>query len=153
MSLQAIHELMAQAGPVLELEQVTEFAEDAAWALAFDRETQIDVEYDEAGARLVLTGNVGAVPEHARAKAYEALLQYTYIWTEHGGVRAALDPLNALVVLMVELPVAGLEISRLASVVQNFRGAIEGWRGVLASIAAGGGEAAVAFPDSGMLRV
>jgi hypothetical protein len=109
-------------------------------------------EYDEPGARLVLTGTVGAVAEHARARAYEALLQYTYIWPEHGGVRAALDGPQGMVVLMLELPLAGLEISRLSSVLQNFRGVIEGWRGILASITAGGGETSVAFPPSGMTR-
>lgn len=152
-STQAIHELMVEIGPILDLQQVTEYAEDSAWLLVCDDETRIDAEYDQANERLMLTGDVAVVAEHARAKVYEALLQYNYLWTEHGGVRAALDASQGMVVLMFELQVAALDISRLSSVLLNVREVVEGWRRILASIEAGGDGADVIHPAPGMVRV
>jgi hypothetical protein len=152
-SWQAVHDLMAQVGPVLELQQVTEFAEDRTWCLVFDESTGIDVDYDERGDRLVLTANVAAVEAPAQAKSYEALLRYNYLWSEHGGVRAALDGAPGKVVFMIETPVSGLEISKLCNILQGFRAVVEGWRGVLASIASGGTASDTLVFADGMIRV
>ena len=153
-SMQAIHELMAQAGPILDLLQVTEYADDRAWTLVFAEDSRVDVEYDETGDRLVLTSEIGTIPQGAREKAYEALLHYNYIWPVHGGVRSAVEPATGGVVLMIDLAAGDLEISRLASVLQNFRTVADGWRGVLAGIPAGGtGKVEVGMPSGGMIRV
>jgi hypothetical protein len=152
-SWQTVHELIAQVGPVLDLRQVTEFAEDRTWCLVFDASTGIDVDYDERGDRLVLTANVAAVAGHAQAKSFEALLRYNYLWTEHGGVRAALDGSPGNVVLMIETPASGLEISKLCNILQGFRAAVEGWRGVLASIASGRAASDTLAIADGMIRV
>lgn len=129
-SQQAVHDLMAQIGPVLELAQVTEFADDASWRLVFDADTQMDIEYDPQGERLMITGNLAAEPQN-REKAFEALLRYNYLWTAHGGVRAALDGVPGKLVLMLEMPTARLEMSHLCAVLQNFRTVIDGWRAIL----------------------
>jgi hypothetical protein len=152
-SWQAVHDLIAQVGPVLDLQQVTEFAEDQAWCLVFDTSTRVDVDYDEHGDRLVLTANVATVEAHAQAKSFEALLRYNYLWTQHGGVRAALDGAPGNVVVMIETPASGLEISKLCSIVQGFRATVDGWRGVLASIASGGAASDKLVISDGMIRV
>ena len=152
-SQQAIHDLMGQIGPVLDLAQVTSFPDDACWRAVFDGGSWIDLEYDAAADRVVFTGNVGPVEEGARQRTYEALLRYSYAWTEHGGVRAALDGAPGNVVLMIEVAADSLDLPRLCQVLQNFKGVIEGWREVLAAIAGG------AAPDrfdpltTNMLRV
>src|SRR5437868_12105859 len=102
-SQQSIHDLVAQIGGMLDVEAVMEFEQERAWMVAFDPGTRIDLEYEDESQRLMLTGNVAGVEQHLRAKAYEALLQYTFLWTEHGGVRAAIDPTQDVVVLMVEV--------------------------------------------------
>lgn len=136
-SQQAIHDLIAQIGPILDLAQVTAFPEDACWRAVFDAATWIDVEYEAAGDRLVLTATVGPVEESARQRSYEALLRYNYIWTEHGGVRGALDGTPGNVVLMIEMPAAGVDLPRLCQVLQNFKVVVEGWRELLGTIGNG----------------
>lgn len=131
--IQAMRDLMVRVAPTLDLKHVTEYAEALAWALVFADEMRIDAEYDDANHRLILTGDGAAIPELARERAYETLLSYGYLWTEHGGVRAALDASTRTVVLMIELSAEELDVSRLAAVLHNFRGTIEGWRGVLAA--------------------
>lgn len=134
-SQQAVHDLIVLVGPTLDLAQVTEFEEDAAWRLVFDESIWVDLEYDDEGDRLILTGMVGAVAEAARARAYEALLRYNYLTTEHG-VRAALDGAPGDVVLMVEMPAADADLPLLCQVLRDFRVVVEGWREALGSIAA-----------------
>lgn len=129
-SQQAIHDLMAQIGPVLDLAKVTEFSEEASWHLAFDADIGMDIEYDPDGERVMITGGIAAEPTN-REKVYEALLHYNYLWTEHGGVRAALDGLPGHLVLMLEVPISRLEMSYLCAVLQNFRTVIEGWQVIL----------------------
>src|SRR5436190_23609242 len=69
-SQQAVHDLMAQVGPLMdEVERVTEHADLGAWVVVFEARTRIDVACDEEGARLVLTTEVAAVEEHARGRA------------------------------------------------------------------------------------
>jgi len=80
-------------------------------------------------------------------------LRYNYLWTEHGGVRAALDGSPGNVVLMIETPGSGLEISKLCNILQGFRAAVEGWRGVLASIASGRAASDTLAIADGMIRV
>jgi hypothetical protein len=152
-SWQAVHDLMTRVGPVLDLQQVTEFAEDQAWRLVFDASTGVDVDYDGRGDRLVLTATVAAVEAHAQAKSFEALLRYNYLWTQHGGVRAALDGAPGNVVLMIEVPAAGLDVSKLCTILQGFRAVVEGWRGVLASIASGSAASDTLVFSEGMIRV
>jgi hypothetical protein len=152
-SWQAVHDLIARVGPALDLQQVIEFTEDRSWHLVFDASTTIDVDYDEGGDRLMLTANVAALAADAREKSFGALLRYNYLWTEHGGVRAALDGSPGNVVLMIETPASGLEISRLCNILQNFRNVVEGWRVVLASIASGGAVSNAPFASEGMIRV
>jgi len=152
-SQEAIHDLIAQIGPILDLAQVTVFPEDSCWRAVFDAATWIDVEYEAAGDRLVLTGTVGPVEESARQRSYEALLRYTYIWTEHGGVRAALDGTPGNVVLMVELPAAGVDLPRLCQVLQNFRGVVGGWRELLVTIGSGSAPARFDALATTMLKV
>lgn len=141
---QTVHDLMAQIGPVLDLAQVTEFAADDAWTLVFDDGQRVYAEFDDAGQRLVLTAEVSAVEEHTRARACEALLRWNYLWGSHGGVRAALDGAPGKVVLLLDLPLSGLELPQLCGVVRALGETADRWRDAFGSLGAGG--AAVALP-------
>jgi hypothetical protein len=152
-SQQTIHDLVAQIGPVIDLAQVTAFPDDAAWRMVFDATTWIDMEYDDAAARLVFTGTVGPVDEGARPRTYEALLRYAYLWTEHGGVRAALDGTPGNVVLMFEMPATDVDLPRLCQVLQNLRTVIDGWREVLPAIASGSATPGQEIIPMNMIRV
>jgi hypothetical protein len=54
---------------------------------------------------------------------------------------------------MIETPASGLEISKLCNILQGFRAAVEGWRGVLASIASGRAASDTLAIADGMIRV
>lgn len=77
---------MTQIGPALDLAQVTEYAEDAAWHLIFDADIHMDIEYDPNSGRIMITADLAAVP-HQREKIFETLLHYNYFWTERGAAK------------------------------------------------------------------
>lgn len=150
-SQHAIHDLMVQIGPVLDLSQVTEFPEDASWHIAFNADIGMDIEYDPDCERVMITGDLGAEPQN-REKVYAALLHYNYLWTVHGGVRAALDGLPGRLVLMLEMPISHLEMSHLCAVLQNFRTVIEGWQDILKDNTAKNEVAVLPIHMAGIIR-
>jgi len=152
-TLEAVQGIMMRVGTTLDLQQVTEFAEDGAWSLIFDATTTIDAEYDEARQRVIFTGDIGAVPAQARERALELLLQYSYLWPEHGGVRAALDGPSGHAVLMVDLAAQDIELTRFCDALSNFRAVVDGWRNVLASMTTRGGATGASLDMTGFIRV
>jgi len=152
MSAQAIGDLMARVGPLLDLHQITAFPEDLSWALFFDESTRLDVDYDEARSRAVVEGVVGAVEEHARLRVHTMLLQYNYLWRQHGGVRAALEGAPGDLVLLLDLP-PNVDLPTLCGILQNFRNVVEEWRRAVANANSDGGSTAGADPSAGFLRI
>jgi hypothetical protein len=130
-SKDAIHQVMREIGPVLDLMQVSAYGERDAWLVAFGGGAVFDIEYDAGLNRLVMTGVIGEVAEHARSRVYEVLLQYNYVWTETGGVRMALDGTPGRVVMMFELPAAEVHLALLGEVLMNMAQVRNTWRHIL----------------------
>jgi hypothetical protein len=139
----AFQNLMAQVGPTLELARVTAYADDNACSLVFDDDAgrTIDAEWNASTESVVLTAEVTTVPTAARARAFEVLLQYNYLWSEHGGVRTALANASGDVVLLFDLPLAGLDLARLCEVLTNLNAIAASCRTVLAAVAEASGGA------------
>lgn len=140
----ALQRLVAQAGPALDLARVTAYEGDHAWSLVFDdgRGSTIDVEWDSVAERAMFTAEVSIIPAGARLPAFELLLQYNYLWGEHGGVRTALTGSEGDVVLLFDLPLADLDLPRLCEVLSNLHAIAASFRTVLARVnpsAAGAG--------------
>ncbi len=148
-----VQALMREIGPQSGLLEVTEFAERDVWTLIVDEATVLFADYDDAGARLMLSAEVGEPAEAGRLRLYELLLRYNDAWRETGGGRMALDPAGA-VVLLFELPVAGLELARLQAAIGGFTAALGGWREILAKAGddAAGPTLPAAMMPGGMIR-
>ncbi len=127
-----VQALMRDIGPQMGLLEVTEFAEPHVWTLVVDEETVLFVDYDDPGARLLLSAEVGEPAEAGRLVLYELLLRYNDAWRETGGGRMALDPAG-VVVQQFEMAVAGLELQRLQAAVGTFVDVLRGWREILAT--------------------
>lgn len=125
-----VEALMREIGPQLGLMEVTEFAERGTWTLVVDEATVLFADYDDTHARLMLSAEIGEPAEAGRLRLYELLLRYNDAWRETGGGRMALDPAGA-VVLLVDLPVAGLDLPRLQATIGGFVEALGAWREVL----------------------
>ena len=127
-SFSQIQQLMTEIGPLLELSEVTEFTEDQSWVLVIDDETVVAADLVEEIGKLVLSAEVATPPAEKRNRTYQLLLEFNHQWPETDGLRMGLDGPGGMVVMMIELPVAGLDIQRLQTVVGNFVEQIAEWR-------------------------
>ena len=106
--------------------------------LVFDRKIDVGVllSSDERGVRLFST--VGELRDEDVTKAYRQLLLANHFWQQTGGGTLCLDdtlePHEAGTVLLIrELPLAGLESSAFRDMVTVFVDAVEFWQARLAT--------------------
>jgi hypothetical protein len=130
------HDLMLQVGDMLDLPQVTEFAENNSWLLVTKDNIAVSVELDSDNGRLMLTATVGA-PSRERPADLETLLVHNMAWRETGGVRFALDQPGGEALLLFDVALAGLDASRLQALVGDLAAKAAVWRAYLARSGAG----------------
>ena len=132
--LTAIEHLMLDIGPLMDLGKVAAYRGRHAWQLAFDGDTTFDAVYDPMLTRLVLSGDIGEVPERERLPIYEILLEYNAEWTISGGVRMALKGPNRRLMMFLDLPAANLEANTLADALTNLARTQSTWRKILRDV-------------------
>lgn len=133
MTNDAIDAMIAAVGPDLsDIEGVLRRGEDE-WFVRFP-DLDVALESDEPSGRLVLSADLGRPSPQSRLAAYEALMSYTLLWRDTGGVVAALSADGAVVILLT-LHAAELDRALLATVLGNF---VERARLLNAFVAQGG---------------
>jgi hypothetical protein len=93
---------------------------DQTWLIAFDDDTEIAVELNEAAHRLVLTSPLGRAPVDRRFVVYEALLGFNALWREHEGCRMALNGAAGEIMLIQDVRADGLTPATLQEALQAF---------------------------------
>jgi hypothetical protein len=121
---EALHALNLPAGAAYP-------GETHAWHIALDESSGLDIEYDDAQDRFVITADVGKVAPSTRLASYGILLQYNHLWSETGGVRMALDGSTDQVLAMLDAPLAQLDASRFAAVLASMASVRRTWAQVL----------------------
>lgn len=152
-------ELMTEIGPAMELSEVTEFTEDESWVLVVDDETVIAVDHDGDLGKLTLSVEVATPPAEHRLAVYEQLLAFNYQWPETGGQRFATEsPDGGAVVLLVDLPLAGLDLTKLQATVGGFLSQVPLWRNLITQVLGSGASIEadtplpVGMPGEGIIR-
>ena len=123
-----VQALMRGIGPLLELEQVTEFAGEREWALVVDAATIVHADYVEADDRLMLSMELGQPSAASRHRTYELLLLYNHAWAETGGVRMAPESEGGAVVQLFETGAGDLDLAGLRNLVAGFVELARHWR-------------------------
>ncbi len=118
-STELANQLLQEALRILNLPSGLAYDGGHAWHVALHGQAGLDVEYDDAARRVVISGCIGEVAEHSKTSMYELLLEYNFIWTETGGVRMALDGSTNQAVIMLEAPTAELDPPRLSTLLAN----------------------------------
>lgn len=132
----AIAEMMTALGKLLDLERVVEAEPGVAWIIGVDGQRAILVEHDAEAACLHLSADLPAVPPAQRIEIYELLLLYNAQWQATGGIRMALDAPGGAVEQVVTVPMDGLDVTVLATVVTRFFEKMVAWELVLSRQAA-----------------
>jgi hypothetical protein len=148
--------LMAEIGPVLELGEVRALTGAGPWQLVDLDRNALVVELMPEDDRVWISAEAGLPRAGFRPRLYELMLQYNARWRETGGTRVVLDGPEGAVVVACDIPASGLDVSRLSTVIRNFRSVLDGWRRIVDSQSAGGaageGDAPPEMTGQGVIR-
>lgn len=91
--------------------------DECRYTLDYDDAAMVQIELDPARGVAVLQAEAGQLPPDAGRDTLQALLAYNALWRETGGVRLGLT--GSRVQLLYDLPLAALDLPRLAGTLAN----------------------------------
>jgi hypothetical protein len=126
-NLERMQAMMEEIGPAMaEIEAVIQ-SEDKKWAIQFEDQSIIMLEWTERPDRIVLSSMLGIPSETMQLSVYEALLCYNLLWKDTGGVKMALAGPGGDLMLLYELYVDQLMLNDLQIVISNFSSISQVW--------------------------
>ena len=126
-NLERMQAMMEEIGPAMaEIEAVIQ-SEDKNWAIQFEDQSIIMLEWAEHPDRIVLSSMLGIPSETMQLSVYEALLCYNLLWKDTGGVKMALAGPGGDLMLLYELYVDQLMLNELQVVISNFSSISQVW--------------------------
>lgn len=126
-NLERMQIMMEEIGPAMpEIEAVIQ-SEEKNWAIQFEDQSIVMLEWAENPDRVVLTAILGTPSETMQLSVYETLLCYNLLWKDTGGVKMALSGPGGELVLLYELFAATLNRHDLQTVLINFVSIAQVW--------------------------
>jgi len=116
--LEQIQEFLEQLGPACD--DVASIAQigDRTWAVAYDENTIVALEFIPNRSVIVLTLDLGKPADDRRIEVYGAMLNFNALWRETGGVKTAM--IDGELFQHYDLAVADLTLGDLRNVLGNF---------------------------------
>jgi hypothetical protein len=119
-SLERMQIMMEEIGPAMpEIDAVIQ-SEAENWAIQFEDQTIVTLEWAEKPDRVVLSTMLGIPSESMQLSVYETLLCYNLLWKDTGGVKMALAGPNGELLLLYELYMSDLMLNDMQTVLSNF---------------------------------
>lgn len=126
-NLQRMQIMMEEIGPVMPSIEAVIQSEEKNWAIQFDDQTIVMLEWAEKPDRVVLTAMLGTPSESMQLSVYETLLCYNLLWKDTGGVKMALSGPGGELILLYELFSTDLTLNELQTVLTNFVSIAQVW--------------------------
>jgi hypothetical protein len=121
----SIQQVMADFGKTVGLDDLGLDEQDYC-CLVIEQDLVINIEFDEAGERLMLYSKVGR-PGPDREAELTKILQANYLGRGTGGATLGLQPESGAVVLSREVPTAGIDVPSFSASLENFVNVAEAW--------------------------
>jgi hypothetical protein len=148
--LEDVNRIISETGPLDADILAVVRTGDASWSVHYEQ-AHVDLEFDAAGDRLLLTATIGAPPEARRAALYETALMYSLLRLQTGGVSMALTGPGGEMAQLVEARASQASPQSLALILGNLVDRTLAWRALFADAEAG--EAAALDPAEFAIRV
>ena len=118
---------MQEVGPRDDgIDQVLQTGEET-WAVRFE-DVDVEVEFNPQTQRAMFSADIGVPPEERRLPICEAVLVYSMLWRETGGLRMAMNETGGPITQMVDVDCITLTIGTAAAVLHNLRDRTLIWR-------------------------
>ncbi len=126
-NLERMQIMMEEIGPSIpDIEAVIQ-SEDKNWAIQFEDQSIVMLEWAEQPDRVVLTTLLGTPSESMQLSVYETLLCYNLLWKDTGGVKMALSGPGGELVLLYEMFASSLNLADMQVVLTNFLSIAQVW--------------------------
>ena len=126
-NLERVQIMMEEIGPSMpEIEAVIQSGEKN-WAIQFDDQSIVMLEWAEKPDRIVLSSMLGAPVEDMQLSVYETLLCYNLLWKDTGGVKMALAGPGGELILLYELHASELMLNDMQTILSNFVSIAQVW--------------------------
>ena len=126
-NLERMQIMMEEIGPSMtEIEAVIQ-SEESNWAIQFDDQSIVMLEWAESPDRVVMTAMLGTPTESMQLSVFETLLCYNLLWKDTGGVKMALSGPGGELVLLYELFAGSLTLNEMQTVLTNFVSIAQVW--------------------------
>lgn len=124
--------ILQELGPLSEAIDIVHQNAPGDWSLLVFEKRRFDVTLDAAHGRLVLATLVG-MPEPATwGGTASALLAYNLLWPQTGGAYFAQEGTQGAILLLMQVPVAGLRAAALDTLLQGLADTADAWAETLA---------------------
>lgn len=125
MSVNKINLLLSELGSSLELNRITNH-DDQIWALVFDDDQEMDIQYLESQETLLISSAVTVGKRENEQELFKLLLEYNFLYKDTGGVQFALNSGNGDIVLQVGTQL-NVDISQLANLILQLKELTISW--------------------------
>jgi len=125
-----ISRTLTDLGPELGAAEIRHY-EPARWVVTFTADLSVDLDYDDATSRLVVSAMLGQPPVGEELAVYTLLLQVNHLRDQTGGLQMALEPVTGMVIQSYAVTFAGLTPGELGQRLGNFAAAARAWRTVV----------------------
>lgn len=126
-SLERMQIMMEEIGPAMpEIDAVIQ-SEEENWAIQFEDQTIVTLEWADKPDRIVLSAMLGIPSESMQLSIYETLLCYNLLWKDTGGVKMALAGPNGELMLLYDLYMSDLTLNDMQTVLSNFVSIAQVW--------------------------
>ncbi len=132
-SLEHIQRLIEELGPATEEVVEVHQQEEGSWDVSYADETRVGLDHMADQDKLMLTTELGPLPEDRKAHSHEFLLIYNYAWTQSGGIKMGLEAPGGNVVMMFELNASSLDLQTLQGILASFVEKAGCWRELVAA--------------------
>lgn len=105
--------------------------ESGRFALAFD-DMPVEFAFDEDGERILLSADLGAVPENGVAFLMKQMLQTNHRLAETDGASLSIDEDGERICLRRSEPLSALDLDRFVRILERFVNLAVDWRQVFA---------------------
>ena len=126
-NLERVQIMMEEIGPSMpEIEAVIQ-SEEKNWAIQFDDQSIVMLEWAEKPDRIVLSSMLGSPSEDMQLSVYETLLCYNLLWKDTGGVKMALAGPGGELILLYELHASDVMLNDMQTILSNFVSIAQVW--------------------------
>ncbi len=126
-NLQKFQIMMEEVGPeVSDIETVIQ-NEDRDWAIQFEDQTIVTLEWADNPDKVVLSTILGKPTQKNQLSVYETLLCYNLLWRDTGGVKMALGGPEGEILLIYEMYMQETNLNEFKTVLLNFLNIAKVW--------------------------